>query len=261
MRLYISPSNQPANKYAAGNTTEKKEMEALAKLLQKELEPYDMETVMATLSLHYSKRDEEAKAKGCTLYMALHSDAGTKTAVGATAFSTPQTAALAEEVIKELNAICPYPENRADQTKDGVVAGFGEIWGPKAKGIPPILVEVNFHSNPTTALWIINNKQVIAAAITRALVRTYKLSKKVTPGVPATKPEGPKTTTTAASFKPYTVIINTAFLNYRKGPGVNYQVAGVVKFREKYTIVGEKNGWGQLKSGAGWINLKYTKRG
>ena len=29
---------------------------------------------------------------------------------------------------------------------------------------------------------------------------------------------------------------------------------------EKYTIVDEKNGWGKLKSGAGWINLNYTSR-
>lgn len=29
---------------------------------------------------------------------------------------------------------------------------------------------------------------------------------------------------------------------------------------EVYTIVAENNGWGKLKSGAGWINLSYTKR-
>lgn len=28
----------------------------------------------------------------------------------------------------------------------------------------------------------------------------------------------------------------------------------------KYTIVEEKNGWGRLKSGAGWISLSYTKK-
>ena len=30
--------------------------------------------------------------------------------------------------------------------------------------------------------------------------------------------------------------------------------------KKKYTIVEEKNGWGKLKSGAGWISLAYTKR-
>ena len=27
-----------------------------------------------------------------------------------------------------------------------------------------------------------------------------------------------------------------------------------------YTIIDEKNGWGKLKSGAGWINLDYAKK-
>ena len=27
-----------------------------------------------------------------------------------------------------------------------------------------------------------------------------------------------------------------------------------------YTIVEEQNGWGKLKSGIGWICLKYTER-
>ena len=33
-----------------------------------------------------------------------------------------------------------------------------------------------------------------------------------------------------------------------------------VRRNEVYTIVGEKNGWGKLKSGAGWISLQYTKK-
>lgn len=60
----------------------------------------------------------------------------------------------------------------------------------------------------------------------------------------------------------YTVKINTADLNVRKGAGVNYPIATTVHKNEVYTIVEEKmNGttkWGKLKSGAGWISLAYT---
>ena len=55
------------------------------------------------------------------------------------------------------------------------------------------------------------------------------------------------------------VIINTDELNVRKGPGVSYGVSGVLGRNEVYTIVQTQNGWGKLKSGAGWINLSYTK--
>lgn len=59
---------------------------------------------------------------------------------------------------------------------------------------------------------------------------------------------------------PYTVRVEATELNYRSGTGVSYPVKGTVKKGEVFTIVEEKNGWGKLKSGSGWINLKYTSR-
>lgn len=58
----------------------------------------------------------------------------------------------------------------------------------------------------------------------------------------------------------YTVKITTAVLNVRKGPGTEYKVATTVKKNELYTIVETKGNWGKLKSGAGWISLKYTSK-
>ena len=61
-------------------------------------------------------------------------------------------------------------------------------------------------------------------------------------------------------FEPYTVIINTNVLNVRNGAGTNYKINTQVTNGGLYTIVEEKNGWGKLKSGAGWISLEYTKK-
>ena len=58
----------------------------------------------------------------------------------------------------------------------------------------------------------------------------------------------------------YVVTVTAAALNVRSGPSVEYKVNTVIKDKGKYTIIEEKNGWGKLKSGAGWINLKYTIR-
>lgn len=58
----------------------------------------------------------------------------------------------------------------------------------------------------------------------------------------------------------YRVKITADSLNVRKGPGVSYAIATTVKRGGVYTIVSESNGWGELKSGAGWINLSYTVR-
>lgn len=58
----------------------------------------------------------------------------------------------------------------------------------------------------------------------------------------------------------YMVRVIVDSLNIRKGAGINYAVVGVVKKGEVYTIVEEKNGFGRLKSGKGWISLDCTEK-
>lgn len=60
--------------------------------------------------------------------------------------------------------------------------------------------------------------------------------------------------------KEYKVRVTASALNYRQGPGTSYKVNGVIRDKGVYTIVDEIDGWGKLKSGAGWICLKYTSR-
>ena len=62
------------------------------------------------------------------------------------------------------------------------------------------------------------------------------------------------------SFTPYLVKITADVLNVRSGAGTSYRINTQVKRNGIYTIVGEKNGWGKLKSGAGWISLNYTTK-
>ncbi|MCQ2308070.1 MAG: N-acetylmuramoyl-L-alanine amidase [Bacteroidales bacterium] len=66
--------------------------------------------------------------------------------------------------------------------------------------------------------------------------------------------------TEKASSKEFKVRVNDASLNVRKGPGVLYSVVSKITDKGVYTIVEEKNGWGKLKSGAGWISLKYCTK-
>ena len=67
-------------------------------------------------------------------------------------------------------------------------------------------------------------------------------------------------TSNASSNSAYTVKVTTDTLNVRSGPGTSYKVNTQVKKNEVYTIVETKNGWGKLKSGAGWICLDYTSK-
>lgn len=68
------------------------------------------------------------------------------------------------------------------------------------------------------------------------------------------------TSTSAPKFTPYIVAITAARLNVRAAASANAKINTTVKAGERYTIVAEENGFGKLKSGAGWIALKYTKK-
>lgn len=59
----------------------------------------------------------------------------------------------------------------------------------------------------------------------------------------------------------YLVTVTADVLNVRKGPGTNYGIATTVRKGQVYTIVATQGSWGKLKSGAGWIHLRYTKSG
>lgn len=58
----------------------------------------------------------------------------------------------------------------------------------------------------------------------------------------------------------YKVRVTVNALNIRKGPGTNYPIVGCITDKGVYTIIEEKDGFGRLKSGAGWICLQYTKK-
>ncbi len=167
IKIYLSPSNQPANRYCVGNTTEKAQMEAVAQKIKEILDAgYDCQTVMATLSMGigYNERPKEAKDKGCSIYLAIHSNAGgAGKASGAVAFYHPSQStgkALTSAIVKELNAICPVKSNRAASVASGMNAfngqGYGEIRSPYQRGLITVLAETDFHDNPATARWTLS---------------------------------------------------------------------------------------------------------
>lgn len=71
--------------------------------------------------------------------------------------------------------------------------------------------------------------------------------------------QSPAQDTPTGSF-PYRVKITASLLRVRAGAGTNFKTTAYVKKNQIYTIVAEQSGWGKLKSGAGWIYLKYATK-
>lgn len=61
-------------------------------------------------------------------------------------------------------------------------------------------------------------------------------------------------------FKPYVVRVTVSALNVRETPTTKAKITKVVYGGNAFTIVDEKDGWGKLKSGLGWIFLKHTEK-
>lgn len=71
--------------------------------------------------------------------------------------------------------------------------------------------------------------------------------------------EEPETGEGDQAIQPYTVRVKAEDLFIRSGPGTNYAQKELIP-QGVYTIVEEKNGFGRLKSGAGWIDLEQAKK-
>lgn len=66
--------------------------------------------------------------------------------------------------------------------------------------------------------------------------------------------------TSTISSGQYLVRVTAERLNVRVEPDVNSKIVTTIKKNDVYTIIEEKNNWGKLKSGIGWISLKYTNK-
>lgn len=64
----------------------------------------------------------------------------------------------------------------------------------------------------------------------------------------------------APGFEEYVIMITGDVVNVRAGANTKYKVNTQVKQNQLYTIIDEKDGWGRLKNGSGWICLDFTKK-
>ena len=69
-----------------------------------------------------------------------------------------------------------------------------------------------------------------------------------------------ESTEVAPNFTPYLARVTANLINVRNGPGMKYKINTTVRKHEIYTIIAEQNGYGKLKSGAGWVSLTYIKK-
>lgn len=139
------------------------------------------------------------------------------------------------------------------QAKSTMTNWYAELRGSKAKC--SMLVEHFFHTNEQDSKSYLAKRELLAKKIVEYIAKNFKVTKKAT----ETKTEVKPTTTVKPTItsKLYEVTADT--LHVRADATVKSKIVGKVHKPVRYTIVEEKNGWGKLKSGLGWISLKYCE--
>ena len=158
-KVFLSPSDQTANTYAAGNTNEAEQCGRIAVAAKAALERCGFEVAVVQYETMESKC-AKSDAFGAELHVPIHSNAyngkvtGTRVYYGADGSSGHKAA---KAILARLGAITPgapdlckpYPE-------------LYEIRTPKA---PTAYIETDFHDNQQVAQWIIDHTQEIGEAI------------------------------------------------------------------------------------------------
>ena len=167
-RVYLSPSSQWANTYAAGDTNEGIVCGQIAVLTQQALERCGFETMTDTGrdSTMY-KRAAQSDLWGADLHLCIHTNAFNGTMQGTRLYCLDlrgQGYAASREIYEELRAVVPG-DSDSIQT-----ARFYEILQTNA---PCAYVEAAFHDNAEQALWIVSHKADIAEAICKGVCRYF----------------------------------------------------------------------------------------
>lgn len=181
--IYLSPSNQAGNPYAAGGTNEYVQCQAVAVELKKILEiRYDCVVYIADqkLALSASGRPSEAASLGADIYLAIHTNASDSGAsYGPQAYFYPggtQSRLLGENLVNAMKSVSPFG-NTVTNLINGMNYlsgyGYGEVRSPGALGMVAMLFEAEYHDNADSANWIIANTAKIASALADGLNRTF----------------------------------------------------------------------------------------
>ena len=158
-KVFLSPSDQTANTYAAGSTNEAEQCGRIAVAAKAALERCGFEVAVVQYETMASKC-AKSDAFGAELHVPIHSNAFNGQATGTRVYYGADGSAghkAAKAILARLGAITPgapdlckpYPE-------------LYEIRTPKA---PTAYIETDFHDNPQVARWIIDHTQEIGEAI------------------------------------------------------------------------------------------------
>ena len=177
MLVFLSPSDQSGNKYAAGNTTEQAQCRRIADFCEKALLEYEGVTVINDQTHTMNERIALSNNSKADVHIPIHTNASTNGTnngkVGGTRVfyykEGTEGYKIAQSVFKSLAILTPGTDR---------LVAYPTLAEVKRTSAPCVYCECEFHDNPAQALWIIENAEKIGTAIADGIAKYFNLKKK-----------------------------------------------------------------------------------
>ena len=180
-KIYISPSSQPANTYAVGNTNEQEQCRKIGAKLDAALKRCGFDSKVGLDGTMYT-RVKESNNFGADAHSPVHTNAFNGKVAGTRIIISKrggEAEELAKAILAELGPITP-----GESDNISVNNGLYEIYATTAICV---YIEVGFHDEPEEAQWLINYGDEAAEAICRGYCNHYGV--KYIPSDSAATPE------------------------------------------------------------------------
>lgn len=163
MKIYLSPSAQPANSYAAGNTNEQVQCNRIAEAAKTALVRCGFAVKKAPEGQGYKENVDESNAWGADLHIPIHTNAGG--GAGTVVFvhgGTAKQMQYAKPIYDEVQAASPGTTDYGVRVNSGLY----ELGYTTATAV---YVECEFHDRADLAAWIIEHTTELGEAIARGV--------------------------------------------------------------------------------------------
>ena len=165
MKIYLSPSAQPANSYAAGNTNEQVQCNRIAEAAKTALVRCGFAVKKAPEGQGYKENVDESNAWGADLHIPIHTNAGG--GAGTVVFvhgGTAKQMQYAKPIYDEVQATSPGTTDYGVRVNSGLYE-LGYTTGTA------VYVECEFHDRADLAAWIIEHTTELGEAIARGVCK------------------------------------------------------------------------------------------
>ena len=163
MKIYLSPSAQPANNYAAGDTNEQVQCNRIAEAAKSALERCGFAVRKAPEGQGYKENVDESNAWGADLHIPIHTNAGG--GAGTVVFvhgGTAKQMQYAKPIYDEVQATSPGTTDYGVRVNSGLY----ELGYTTATAV---YIECEFHDRADLAAWIIEHTTELGEAIARGV--------------------------------------------------------------------------------------------